>query len=191
LDAKLLTASMLHIGPNFDLLSAPEEPEASYTMSAAQLERLLDLVTVNYDMVVLDVERVLDPLTIKALDMSDVIYLVMENLLPFVRDAKRLVGKFRALGYDDTKIRIVVNRYEKNGTIDVAQIEKAVGLKVSHTIRSSFADVAQAINTGVPITEVNANNAIVQVLRDMARGYDGSHPQRGLSWIDRFMGTHT
>jgi pilus assembly protein CpaE len=191
LDAKLLTASMLHVGPNFDLLSAPEEPEASYTMSATQLERLLDLVTVNYDMVVLDVERVLDPLTIKALDMSDVIYLVMENLLPFVRDAKRLVGKFRALGYDDTKIRIVVNRYEKNGTIDVAQIEKAVGLKVSHTIRSSFADVAQAINTGVPITEVNANNAIVQVLRDMARGYDGSHPQRGLSWIDRFMGTHT
>jgi pilus assembly protein CpaE len=191
LDVKLLTASMLHIGPNFDLLSAPEEPEASYTMSAAQLERLLDLVTATYDMVVLDVERVLDPLTIKALDMSDVIYLVMENLLPFVRDAKRLVGKFRALGYDDKKIRIVVNRYERNGTIDVAQIEKAVGLKVSHTIRSSFADVAQAINTGVPITEVNANNAIVQVLRDMARGYDGSHSQRELSWIDRFLGTHT
>jgi pilus assembly protein CpaE len=191
LDTKLLTASMLHIGPNFDLLSAPEEPEASYTMSAPQLERLLSLVAINYEMVVLDVERVLDPLTIKALDMSDVIYLVMENLLPFVRDAKRLVVRFRALGYDDSKIRIVVNRYEKNGNIDVAQIEKAVGLKVSYTIRSSFADVAQAINTGVPITEVNANNAIVQVLRDMARSYDGSHPQRELSWIDRFMGTHT
>jgi pilus assembly protein CpaE len=190
LDAKLLTASMLHIGPNFDLLSAPEEPEASYTMSAPQLERLLNLVDVNYEMVVLDVDRVLAPLTIKALDMSDVIYLVMENLLPFVRDAKRLVRKFRALGYDDNKIRIVVNRYEKNGTIDVAQIEKAVGLKVSHTIRSSFADVAQAINTGVPITEVNPNNAIVQVLRDMAEGFDSTHPQRGLSWINRFMGTH-
>ena len=191
LDAKLLTASMLHIGPNFDLLSAPEEPEASYTMSAPQLERLLNLVEANYDMVVLDVDRVLDALTIKALDMSDVIYLVMENLLPFVRDAKRLVAKFRALGYEDNKIRIVVNRYEKNGTIDVAQIEKAVGLKVSHTIRSSFADVAQAINTGVPITEVNASNTIVQVLRDMAHGFDGAHPQRGLSWIDRFMGSHS
>ena len=191
LDAKLLTASMLHIGPNFDLLSAPEEPEASYTMSAPQLERLLNLVEANYDMVVLDVDRVLDALTIKALDMSDVIYLVMENLLPFVRDAKRLVAKFRALGYEDNKIRIVVNRYEKNGTIDVAQIEKAVGLKVSHTIRSSFADVAQAINTGVPITEVNASNTIVQVLRDMAHGFDGAHPHRGLSWIDRFMGSHS
>jgi len=191
LDAKLLSASMLHIGPNFDLLSAPEDPEASYAMSAPQLERLLNIVEVHYDMVVMDLERVLDPLTIKALDMSDVVYLVMENLLPFVRDAKRLVAKFRVLGYDDSKIRIVVNRYEKNGTIDVTQIEKAVGIKVSHTIRSSFADVAQAINTGVPITEVNPNNAIVQVLRDMARSYDGSHPQKDLSWIDRFMGTHT
>lgn len=191
LDSKLLNASMMHIGPNFDLLSAPEEPEASYTMSAAQLERLLDLVTVNYDMVVLDVERVLDPLTIKALDMSDVIYLVMENLLPFVRDAKRLVGKFRTLGYDDNKIRIVVNRYEKNGTIDVEQIEKAVGLKVSHTIRSSFADVAQAINTGVPLTDINPRNTVVQVLRDMAQDFEGSHPPRAVRWIDRLMGTHT
>jgi len=191
LDAKLLSNSMLHISPNFDLLSAPEEPEASYAMTADQLERLLNLVEVNYEMVVLDVERVLDPLTIKALDMSDVVYLVMENLLPFVRDAKRLVAKFRSLGYDDSKVRIVVNRYEKNGTIDVAQIEKALGIKVSHTIRSSFADVAQAINTGVPITDVNPNNTIVTVLREMAQGFDVKHPHQAPNWIERLLRTHS
>ena len=190
LDAKLLSNSMLHIGPNYDMLSAPEDPEASYAISAEQLERLLNLVGVNYERVVLDLDRVLDPLTLKALDMSDVVYLVMENLLPFVRDAKRLVAKFRALGYADSKVRIVVNRYEKNGTIDVAQIEKAVGLKVSHTIRSSFPDVAQAINTGVPITDVNPSNTIVGVLREMARDLDGTHAHRSQNWIARLMHTH-
>ena len=190
LDAKLLSNSMLHIGPNYDMLSAPEEPEASYAMSVDQLERLLNLVGVNYERVVLDLDRVLDPLTIKALDMSDVVYLVMENLLPFVRDAKRLVAKFRALGYSDEKVRIVVNRYEKNGTIDVAQIEMAVGLKVSHTIRSSFADVAQAINTGVPITDVNPSNTIVSVLREMARELDGTQAHRSQNWIARLLHTH-
>ena len=138
----------------------------------------------------LDLDRVLDPLTLKALDMSDVVYLVMENLLPFVRDAKRLVAKFRALGYADSKVRIVVNRYEKNGTIDVAQIEKAVGLKVSHTIRSSFPDVAQAINTGVPITDVNPSNTIVSVLREMARELDGTQAHRSQNWIARLLHTH-
>jgi pilus assembly protein CpaE len=190
LDIKLLTASMLHIGPNFDVLSAPENPSLQNTMSNEQLERLLQLVEAHYEMVVLDVDHALSPLTIKALNMCDVVFLVMENLLPYVRDAKRLVRQLRALGYDDTKIRIIVNRYEKNGTIDIAEIEKAVGLKVSHTIRSSFSDVAQAINMGVPITEVNPNNAIVQVLRDIAQGFDSAPPHRSKRWIDRFMGTH-
>ena len=190
LDVKLLTASMLHIGPNFDLLAAPEDPTATPTMSNLQLERLLQLVETQYEMVVLDVDHVLSPLSIKALNMCDVVFLVMENLLPFVRDAKRLVRQFRAQGYDDSKIRIIVNRYEKNGTIDIPEIEKAVGLKVSHTIRSSFADVAQAINMGAPITDVNPNNAIVHVLRDIAHGFDSSHPNRSKRWIDRFIGTH-
>ncbi len=187
LDAKLLSNSILHIGPNFDMLSAPDDPDASYAMGTEQLERLLNLVENNYERVVLDLDRVLDPLTIKALDMSDVVYLVMENLLPFVRDAKRLVAKFRALGYADGKVRIVVNRYEKNGTIDVAQIEKAVGLKVSHTIRSSFPDVAQAINTGVPITDVNPSNTIVGVLRTMAHELDDAPAHRRMNWIDRLL----
>jgi pilus assembly protein CpaE len=190
LDAKLLSASMMHIASNFDMLSAPEEPESGYTMGTTQLARLLDVIEVNYDFVVMDLERVLTPLTIQALDRSDVVYLVMENLLPFVRSAKRLVTKLRGLGYDDSKIRIVVNRYEKNDTIDVSQIEKAVGLKVSHTIRSSFLDVAQAINTGVPITAINPKNGIVQVLREMAHGFDGNHARRTMSWIDRFMGSN-
>jgi pilus assembly protein CpaE len=190
LDIKLLMASMLHIGPNFDLLAAPEDPATHSTISSLQLERLLQLVETQYEMVVLDVDHVLSPLTIKALNRCDVVFLVMENLLPFVRDAKRLVRRFRALGYDDSKIRIIVNRYEKNGTIDISEIEKAIGLKVSHTIRSSFSDVAQAINMGAPITEINPNNTIVQVLRDIAHGFDSTHPNRGKRWIDRFIGTH-
>lgn len=188
LDAKLLSASMLHIGPNFDMLSAPEDPEASYSMTASQLEVLLKLVETRYEVVVLDLDRVLTPLTIKALDMSDAVYLVMENLLPFVRDAKRLLRKFHALGYDDSKIRVVVNQYDKNSTIDVALIEKALGLKVNYTIASRPVDVAQAINTGVPITQINSNNTVVQVLRNMAHVFDVTPAQRTPSWIDRFMG---
>ena len=189
LDAKLLASSVLHVAPNFDLLPAPEAPDAAYSVEAPALEQLIDIVRHHYEMVVLDLERVIDPLTEQALDMADVVYVVMENLLPFVRDAKRIVAKCRALGYSDRKIRLVVNRYEKNGTIDIEQIEKAVGIKVSHTIRSSFQDVAQAINTGVPIIHVNPHNAIVDVLRTMAQECDPSPIKKQISWISRLIGS--
>ncbi len=189
LDAKLLASSVLHVAPNFDLLPAPEAPDAAYSVEAPALEQLIDIVRHHYEMVVLDLERVIDPLTEQALDMADVVYVVMENLLPFVRDAKRIVAKCRALGYSDRKISLVVNRYEKNDTIDIEQIEKAVGIKVSHTIRSSFQDVAQAINTGVPIIHVNPHNAIVDVLRTMAQECDPSPIKKQISWISRLIGS--
>jgi pilus assembly protein CpaE len=189
LDTKLLASSVLHVAPNFDLLSAPEEPEASYAMSPAQLERLVDIASLNYDMVVMDLDRVITPLTTQALDMADVVYVVMENLLPFLRDAKRLVAKCRALGYDDHKLRLIVNRYERSDIIDVAQIEKVVGLKVSHTIASSFQDVAQAINTGVPILQVNASNPIIETLQTMAQEFELTKPTKRGSWINRLMGS--
>ncbi len=188
LDAKLLASSVLHVAPNFDLLPAPEEPDATYNMSATALKQLVDIVRNQYDMVVMDLERVFNPMTTQALDTADVIYIVMENLLPFVRDAKRIVAKCRALGYSDHKIRLVVNRYELNGNIDITQIEKAVGLKVSYTIRSSFPDVAKAINTGVPIIHVNAKNSVVDVLRNMAEEFSTPKHSKQASWWDRITG---
>jgi pilus assembly protein CpaE len=189
LDSKLLASSVLHVGTNFDLLSAPEESEAGYNMSPLQLEKLVDIASMNYDMVVMDLDRVLSPLTNQALDMADVIYIVMENLLPFLRDAKRMVAKYRTLGYDDQKLRLIVNRYEPNDIIDVAQIENVVGIKVSHTIASSFQDVAQAINTGMPIMQVNPNNVIVDALQFMAQEFETGKPQKRGGWINRFMGS--
>lgn len=187
-DAKLLSASMLHIAPMFSLLPAPEAPETALTVTASQLERVLEVAQGSYDVVVLDLERFLDGMAIKALDMADHVFLVMENLMPYVRDAKRLVRVCRALGYPDDKMHLIVNRYEKGGAIDLAQIEKAVGLPVFRTIPNSFADVAQAINTGVSLAKVNPHNPVVQALREIAAEITGSNMPRPHGWFDRLFG---
>lgn len=188
LDAKLLASSVLHVAPNFDLLSAPEEPATSYAMSPAQLGRLIDIASVNYDIVVLDLERTINPLTRQALDMSDVVYLIMENLLPYLRNAKRLVSKCRSFGYDDNKFRLIVNRYQKNDTIDIEQIEKVVGLKVSLTIHSNFQEVAQAINTGTSIIESHPRSTIVGSLEKMASAFKPGKFEKQSNWIGRWIG---
>jgi len=188
LDAKLLASSVLHVSPGFDLLPAPEDPDATYTMEVSALDRLLEIVRKQYDMVVMDLDRVIGPLTTQAMHTSDVVFLVMENLLPYVRDAKRIVAKCRAMGYSDHKIRLVVNRYERVGTLDVEQIEKAVGLKVSYTIRSSFQDVAQAVNTGMPLSQVNTKNTIVGELRTMVQEFAKPQTPKPTTWLERLMG---
>ncbi|MGE5095475.1 MAG: AAA family ATPase [Betaproteobacteria bacterium] len=167
LDGQLLVSSMLTVAPRFTILPAPSEPEAALAITPQQLERLIEVARETFEFVVLDLQRALDPLTVTALDKSDAIYLVMENMIPYVRNAKRMVGVLRGLGYADSKMRLVLNRYERRSVVTIAEIERTVGLKVSHLVPNSWEDVAQSTNLGVPLAQLNSRNAVVHALRNV------------------------
>jgi pilus assembly protein CpaE len=190
LDGRLLAACMTHVAPNFDLLAAPEDPEEALAVVPAQVERVLDLVVQKYEFVVLDVDRVLDVVSMKALDQAERIYLVMENMIPFVRDARRLVGILRSLGHADSKLRLVVNRYRRGGGIELAKLEKTVGLPASHVLPDSFDDVAHAVNAGVALATLHPHNSVTRGMRALADGVAGGHAAGASRWIDRLVGAH-
>lgn len=168
LDAQLLTSSMLQVAPLLSMLPAPGEPEAALSVTPQQLERILEVARQAFDFVVVDLQRAFDPLTITALDKSDVVYLVLENMIPYVRDAKRLVHALRGLGYPEAKMRLVLNRYERRNVVTIAEIEHTVGLKVAHLVPNSWEDVSQSTNLGVPLAQLNSKNAVVHALRAIA-----------------------
>jgi pilus assembly protein CpaE len=190
LDARLLAACMTHVAPNFDVLAAPDDPEQSLAVTAVQVERILDLVVQKYAFVILDVDRVLDTLSIKALDRAERVYLVMENMVPFVRDARRLLGILRSLGYPDSKLRLVVNRFRKSSGIEIARLEKAVGLPVAHVLQESFDDVSEAVNAGVALTTLHPHNTVARGLRAVADGIAGGHGPVPSGWVSRLVGAH-
>ncbi len=71
----------------------------------------------HYDYVLLDVGRQIDAVSLRALDVTDTIYPVLQLALPDIRDARRLLDIFRSLGYVLDNIRLIVNRYEKGGKL--------------------------------------------------------------------------
>lgn len=190
LDARLLAACMTHVVPGFDLLAAPEDPEESLAVTATQVERVLDLVVQEYDFVILDVDRVLDAPSIKALDRAECVYLVMENMVPFVRDARRLLGILRSLGYPESKLRLVVNRYRKSSGIELSRLEKAVGLPVAHVLQESFDDVSDAVNAGVALAKLHPHNTVARGIRALADGIAGGSGSAPSGWISRLVGAH-
>lgn len=186
LDASLLDASMIDIAPGFKLLPAPEEPEAALSITDFQIGRVIDVAHASYDFVVLDAARMLDPLTIKGIDRADAVFLVTENMVPHMRDARRLVRILHALGYSSDKLHLVVNSYDRHRGIDLERLEEVVGVKVSHVVRDGGNEVAEAVNTGVPLVQAHPGSAVSRALREIAASLVEEPIHR--NWLGRLVG---
>ncbi len=188
LDAQLLNSCMHSISPRLNLLAAPDEPGLAWSITAGQLEQVLTLARRTHEFVVLDLDCTIDAVTIKALDMADVVYVAMECNLPVVRNAKRLVKLFRSLGYGDDKLRLLVNKFQSDGLLDVKSIEQAVGIKVHQTIPNQVAAVTEAFNLGKPLVLLHPQNGVLNALRDITASLLHAPVPKVRSWMDRLMG---
>lgn len=169
LDASFLASSMVQVLPNFGVLAAPEDAEHSVDVRPEHIEALLKLTQSQYDCVIMDIGRVLNATSVKALDSSDLIFVVLQATLPFIRDSKRLLHALLSLGYSKDKIRLVINRHEKGGDIRLEDIEGTLGMKVYKTIPNSYGAVSASVNQGVPIMKLARHDPVTKALHDVGQ----------------------
>lgn len=190
LDAQLLLSCMHPVAPRLTLLAAPPDVETALSITAKQLAKVLQLARQKNEVVVLDVHRTMDAVAIEALDTADVLYLVMDNDMPSVRDAKRLVKLFRSLGYAEGKLRLLVNRYDSHSFVDLKSIEEAVGLPVMHTVPRQWAAVSESISLGQPLVKTHPQNPAVDALRQVGANFLQTQAPKNKTWFSRWVGVH-
>lgn len=169
LDASFLAGNLVKISPNYGVLAAPEDPGQAIEVKPEHVEVLLNVAVNHYDFVILDLGRLLDAVTIRALDRANYVFPVMQLTLPFVRDAHRLISALRALGYSKDKIRLLVNRLEKASELTLADAERSLGLAAFKTLPNSYEAVAAAVNHGQPIASFSRGNPVARSLQELAR----------------------
>jgi pilus assembly protein CpaE len=176
LDAALLGSSMAHLTPSLDALAAPENLEDATHVKPDQVEAIIRLAAQHYDYVVMDLGRNMDSRTLRALDLSDDIFMVVQLTLPFIRDCKRLLETMDALGQSRDKLHLVVNRYEKGGDITLEKLEGALGRKVFQTIPNSYTAVAASVNQGRPLLAIAKSDPVARALVHVAESF--THPNK-------------
>lgn len=169
LDASFLAGNLVKISPNYGVLAAPEDPGQAIEIKPEHIDVLLNVAVNHYDFVLLDAGRVLDAVTIKALDRANYVFPVMQLTLPFVRDANRMISAFRTLGYSKEKIRLLVNRLEKSSELKLSDVERSLGLSAFQTLPNSYEAVAAAANHGRPIASFARTNPVAKALQELAQ----------------------
>ncbi|MGB7479420.1 MAG: AAA family ATPase, partial [Burkholderiaceae bacterium] len=167
LDASFLASSTVEVAPNFAVLAAPEDPGQALQVKPEHLDAILNLAATQFDFIILDVSRNLDDLTIKALDRAHQVFLVLQMALPFVRNANRMMGVFRSLGYPPNKVELVVNRFGRNGEIGLDDVRASLGVHQMRTIPNSYKEVVKAINQGVPLSSISRSSPVFKAIGEL------------------------
>ncbi|MFM0204579.1 AAA family ATPase [Paraburkholderia fungorum] len=170
LDAGLLDACVMRVHANLDVLAGAGDPLKAAEVQPAQLEQILWLVRERYDAVLIDIGQSLNPLTIRALDHSDAICMVVRQNLLYLHGGRRMLDIFRELGYPSSKVRVVVNQYDKNAAINLPTLEQTLGARVAHQLARDEKRVNEALNRGVPLVTSAHDSGLAQgicLLADM------------------------
>ena len=188
MDAALLDTSVLKINEDFHLLPAPTLPYQINEVTADSLDSFLTLARWEYDFVILDVSRTLEPVTVRALDIADRVYLTLQLSLPAIEDAHRICTVLQGLGYGEDKLRLIVNRYEKRGLIGLEDVERVAKIKVKRTIPSSVDAVNASINQGVPLLKMAPRDPVANALLEWAQELSPVSITQEKKWLRSWLG---
>jgi pilus assembly protein CpaE len=171
LDTALLLSAMTEHESGLEILQAPVEPMPLDALRTETVGRLIDLAQQEFDYVVVDLPLALAGWHEMVLDMTDKLYLVTQLNVPAIRQTKRLIDILKDEGLYSLPVSIVLNRYIKrfNEHTRIRQCSKALDHTIDHFLPEDERTVLEAINRGVPLTEVRRRARICRTIRDMAQ----------------------
>lgn len=185
LDATVLASSCIEVAPNYSLLPAPEDPEKAMGLRPDDIERLLAVAAANYDFVIVDIERSVDAVSIRALDRADLVFLVMQPMVQYVRDAQRLLALFRTLGYGNGKVHVLGNRSDSGSDLPAKAIEQSLGVKLYRMLPNDFEHAKMSVNLGTPVLKLAPKCPVARALSELADDLAGA-TRNSESWLGRF-----
>lgn len=158
-----------------------KQPVLPRGVSTERLDALLKVYLSINDFVVVDSPAHLDPATALFFEKADHIFVVVQQSLPHVQDAARLMQILASeLAVSKDRMDVIVNRYSKKAEVEIGDIKKALRLNSIHTVPNHFKLATESINTGVPLADISRAAALTKSIRklkdSLTESDDGSHP---------------
>lgn len=168
LDRQLLEVMLSHHASGLAVVAAPNRPAEMRSFDPDMVTRLLDLVSANFDYVVIDMPRTWFSWTDNVLLGSNRLFIVSEMTVPSLRQAKQLVAAIRERLGAEPQPQVIVNRFEQRmfgSALTRADIKQALGEDFVAAIPNHYRIVREAIDRGVPLEVVKPGNKITAELK--------------------------
>jgi pilus assembly protein CpaE len=168
LDRQLLYASLTQHRSGIHVLAQSERIEDAEELTPSGVGHVLALLRRHFEYVVVDGLRDFGEQALVALDMADTVLLTVTQDVPALKNAHRCLDILRRLGYGDEKLRLVVNRQQRGGMLDLEAIADALHLPVTAAVGNDFPTVIKAVNEGTLLLRAAPRAQVTRDIRSLA-----------------------
>jgi len=148
------------------VLCAPKSSEFAEFVSAAHIEKIIDIMRPYYEYIIIDLPASFNDTTITACENCEELYLIYNNDMLSLRNAKVCYCILDQLHQSD-KIKFVLNKYEK-GLVKTEDFEEMFQRGMFAVVPADYAAAISSINKGVAVTVAHPKAAISKAISDMA-----------------------
>ena len=133
------------------LLAAPADAVEAMEIDDVLMARIITMARQTYDLVIVDTFPMFDRVVIAALDLSDRVYVVLENVVPTLLGGVKLLSVLERIGYPAIRQSIILNRQQRvAGSLSINDVADRMQRGIDHVLPFDKRVVAAA-NCGVPV----------------------------------------
>jgi len=156
------------------VLAHPDDLEQAGRISAAQTAGVLAALLEHYDYVVVDGPVRFDGSARAVFDMADVYLVVLQLLVPAVRNADRLIHELGRNGYNLEQVRLVCNRFNRDsGFLEQADVEATLRRPLNWIMPEDWKIASSAVNVGAPLATYAPKSKLRIAIQQMAADLAG------------------
>jgi pilus assembly protein CpaE len=163
------------------VLMAPIRPDQAAHVRAEFITRVLKMLRQTSDVVIVDTPAGFEPSAIAAIDTAtDVVLVGMLDAFA-LKDAKLGLETLKLMGFDQSKIRIVLNRADSYVGISNDDVATIFG-RTPDIMIPSDREIPRSVTEGVPVVLSHKRSASGRAFRQLAALYgheEANHSQNG------------
>ncbi len=140
------------------VLCAPKSPEFADFVSPAHVEKIIDIMRPYYEYIIIDLPASFGETTITACENCEEIYLVYNNEILSLRNARVCYNILEQL-HQREKVRFILNKVEK-GLVKIEDFEEMFQTKMFAAVPADYSAALTSINKGMAVTVAQPKSEI-------------------------------
>jgi pilus assembly protein CpaE len=170
LDSQFMENVLHKYKPNLSILLG--NPDLTLSPSSALTDKVLNkifkILEGSFEWIVVDLGYWIDSIYLSVVEEADVVLLLTELSIPDLHNLGRISKLFSRYNFNFNKIKIVVNRYEKNNVLKLNDIEAHFKQPIFYQLPSDYYSIADAINQGESLAVSAPNSKLWRSIKQLA-----------------------